>query len=148
MTSNLAFLALAALTFSLPATAAPRPGPVSKIAHQVGAELGVGAGEVVTAGLALSKTWNAPLVKDGKPATLDVKGFDYQLKVRDQSVVGPKVEAFASKMATQTGPQRVAHAFVEGLAEGATAAPMKEAHFEAAVEAMFARRAAAETAKQ
>jgi hypothetical protein len=104
-----------------------------KVANKVGLGAGFVAGIAVTGALGLSPKWNRPLIKDGHPVQVRVKGHDYGLKVRHEPVVGPKVLDYAAKMPAQTRLQEIKRALVTGFGEGASKAPLAEARFEAEV---------------
>lgn len=132
-------LLLLALT-TLPALVLPahagRPGKVAAqkqggVVKGIGKVVGFAAGFGVTAGLALSRKWNAPLRDGGgRPVTIEASGHRYTLKQRHAAVLGPKIAARAAKMPERSAPQRFFKRFVTGVGEGATAAPPAQARFE------------------
>lgn len=110
------------------AAAGRRPGVVKK----VGEKVGFGAGFAVTAGLAVSKKWNAPLRgRDGRPVTITERGHAYTLKARHAPVLGPKIAGRAATMATGTPLRAALQRFVSGVGAGATRAPLAEGKAEA-----------------
>ena len=111
-----------------PARKAERRGLVRGAGHV----LGYGAGFGVTAGLALSRTWNAPMRDaSGAKVTIESGGRRYTLKARHASVLGPKIRQHADGMSQATGLRRMLRRFVTGFGDGATAAPPAEGRFEA-----------------
>jgi hypothetical protein len=118
---------------------AERIGVVQKVLRGTGAALGFGAGVAVTGALVLSKKWNAPLLKDGKPVHVRVLGREEPLKVRHAAFLGPKIEAYAAKISTKTAVGRIEHGLVLGFGRGATSAPGFEGRLEGALRAAVGR---------
>jgi hypothetical protein len=106
----------------------------AKLVRQAGHGFGFGAGVLVTAALAVSKKWNAPIV-DASGRTQVIRltgGGSYTLKQRHAPVVGPKLQAAALRINPDSVAGRLLRTFVTGVAAGATAAPFAEARYEAA----------------
>jgi hypothetical protein len=106
--------------------------PDHPMLEKFGESLGMGLGVIVTEALAVSKSWNAPvLTKKGTPVK-SVEGAkrigNHDIKKRHEEVVGPKIAALVAKMK----PGAV-HDLLEGLGKGATAAPGTSYRMEAAV---------------
>jgi hypothetical protein len=129
-----------ALLFALAAPASAQPlTRMQKLARVSGKLIGLGAGVAVTAGLALFKKWNAPMKDDsGRIKKLDVRGYDFTLRQRHGSVVGPNVLARAAQMKQDTKAQKLRYNFVKGLGIGAKVAPRIEGRMEAKMAAYLA----------
>lgn len=117
-----------------PVQSAERRGIVKRVGHAIG----FGAGFGVTAGLALSRKWNAPM-RDARGAvvTIEAGGRPYTLKARHASVLGPTIRRHADGMSGTTGFKRLLKKLVTGFGDGATAAPPAEGRFEAAIHGAF-----------
>jgi hypothetical protein len=121
-----------------PAVAGARAGGLQRLADKIasgtGSAIGFGAGVGVTAGIVLFKSERKPLLgEDGQRLTIKSGDITFGLQERHVPTVGPKITGFAEKLKKKVkGPlSEVAHAFVAGMGEGATKAPMAEARMEA-----------------
>lgn len=96
--------------------------PDYPVLEKFGEGLGLSLGVIVTEALAVSKSWNAPVLDTkGKPVK-SVPGAtrigDYDIKKRHEEVVGPKIEALVAKM-----KPGMVHDLLDGMGKGATEAP-------------------------
>jgi hypothetical protein len=130
---SLSTLAAAAVHDAIAAKAPSHP-----ILERFGQALGLGLGVVVTEALGLSRGWSAPLRDaSGKPvAHIDgaTRIGDHDLEKRHQEVVGPQIAALVAKL-----PPGAVHDLLDGLAQGATAAPGTSYRFEAALADLLKR---------
>lgn len=104
----------------------------SPLLEKFGEHVGLALGVIVTEALALSKSWNAPLMDASGRDVQSIEGAErigeHDLRKRHQQVVGPKVAAIVEKL--QPG---VVHELLEGLARGASNAPGTSYRIEAKI---------------